>query len=148
MNDILEVVRVNYKVEQNQLLEREFRGFYKLGHSPRIEKSLFVEKESYRSFLGKKMRDRTIFEPAKPFSQLDFDILKHPFRVVYSKCVFYFPSSRTITLTERLDSPNGHTASVELLDSDGKTSNFDRYISAEAEVVARYLTEWGDNGKS
>lgn len=146
MFNIAEVVKVSFSDAQNLSLQTAFKEFYRLLEVPKIKKTLFIDKSSYQKFLNKQLRDRTPYQPDKPFSQYSFNEQNLPFLVVHSKIEFLFPSGREISLTEYLDEPNGLTKSVDLHDTNGESASFERYTHAEAEVLNRFLEETKKDG--
>lgn len=151
MNDLAEVVKVACSREQNEALEGALANFYKVAVTPKVEKAYFVLKDSYTKFLRTKMRERTPYEGAKNFSELQFNDKSLPFLVSYSQITFKFPSGRAVILTEHLSEPNGTTQAVALADSGGINCNYfvseetpNPYLLAESEVIARFLEEIGE----
>lgn len=145
MEGVQEVVLVRYTAAQNESQTAQTKAFYHLEKPLLISKDLFVTKDSYQKYLHSKLRQRTPYEADKKFSEYHVNETNFPFFVSYTKVYYKFPSGRTLTLTENLTEPNGLTKSVELTDSGGESSNYNRFIDAEVEVIERFLAETKDS---
>lgn len=144
MNDMTECMEVKANQTQNAKLALLFSNFYDLEADIRLEKSLFVTKSSYDRTLRASIRQRTPFEPDKPFKERVTAENPAGLDVLRVKITFTFPSNRVLTLIETLTEPNGLTKSVELADSDGTSCTYEKFIEAEGEVVSRYLADKGE----
>lgn len=138
----IELVEVAYDGYQNDKLADSFREFYKLADSPKIKKSLVVEKAVYNKFLKSRTKIRTQFEPQGDGIDLTFDDKKIPFEFVGTKTEFVMPSGKVMTLNEELDAPGGLTKIVKTTYGDEK-QEFQSYFQAEVYALGIYLKERG-----
>jgi hypothetical protein len=141
VEQVQEVVLVRYTAAQNKAQTDMTYDFYKLPEKIDVSKDLFVTKASYQKYLNAQMRQRTPYQADKKFSDFSPSEQNFPFLVSYTKVYYTFPSGRKLTLTEYLTEPNGLTKSVELEDSGGEKSTYNKFLDAEVEVIERFLAE-------
>jgi hypothetical protein len=134
-----EKAEVKYSDAQNDSLAINFSKFYKIDAGLKIERILYVTKESYTNFMRMKIKERTPFEQKSIFP-MEFDSFKSPFDILSIVTNFKSPDF-SCTLVEVLDKPNGATLNVDMLMGNNEKLSFDSYFKAENEVANRLIGE-------
>ena len=123
-----ELVEVKYSPQQNVVLEDSWKKFYKMDSSPKIIKTLILDKAEYVKFLKSRTKVRTQFEAQGDSIDLSFNG-SAPFEFIGTKTEFIMPSGKSYTLLEELDAPCGLTKKVDVTQSLGQDIGINTYAS-------------------
>lgn len=135
--EMIEQVEMKFDDKQNEELEKMFQDFYKLDSAPKIKRKLIVPKDSFKSFLKSRTKQRTQFQAREDEIDMKFSSSKIPFVFTAVHTEFIMPSGESALLFEELDAPCGLTKNVSYICGDVK-KDFDSYFQAELEVLTKF----------